>query len=315
MRAVTRDDGGYELLLDGPGSYAVLAQSGDGRAGWPNRTVEVPEADSFTLDLDYGGVPVAGVVVDRETERPVPGAGVWASRRPGPRAASAIAGADGRFQLDLDPGDYQVAASADGYGQARAEVAVGDSGVPDLRLALDRGHTLAGRVVDARGRGVGGISVDAVGGDGREASYGSSETLPDGTFRMGGLEPIPHTVSVGSDLAGFALQGGVEPGQGPVTLTLKPGGRVRVVVRDAGGAPVADAWCYVRVVGGLRTAGAIAGTHTDATGVADFLAPVGEVQVSATTRQATGHVTLTVAAGEVSSGEITLVEKPAAESE
>ncbi len=310
--AVTRDDGSYELLVDSPGAHSVWAQTRDGRARWPARRAEVPDADSFELDLSYGGVPVTGVIVDRDSEQPIAGAHVRASS-PQPRsgtAGTALAGADGRFQLDLEPGEYRLDSRAEGYGGATASVTIGEAGASEVRLELGRGLTLTGRVVDGRGRGAGSLSVRASAGQGPDASHGWSETLPDGSFRMGGLEAVPHTVAVGGELSGFAVQEGVTPGDQPVVLTLRPGGRVHVVVRDASGAPVPDAWAYVSVVRGH----ALEGDRTDAMGIADFAAPAGELEVSARKDRAVGRVTLNVTAGEVSSGEIRLAEKPREES-
>jgi len=40
------------------------------------------------------------------------------------RSNRAITGPDGRFQLEADPGDYQLWAQADDYRQAQSEVTV-----------------------------------------------------------------------------------------------------------------------------------------------------------------------------------------------
>ena len=56
--ALTREDGSYELLLDQPGKHQASALTLDSRVNYPDRPVDVPDADTFVLDLNYSGVPV-----------------------------------------------------------------------------------------------------------------------------------------------------------------------------------------------------------------------------------------------------------------
>jgi hypothetical protein len=310
-QAVTRDDGSYELIVDEPGKHFAAVSSRDGQTRWPTQTVEVPDADSFVLDLSIGGAPVSGVVVGAETGEAVARAQVWASSKPsGARApASATTGPDGRFHLDLEPGDYRLGVSAEGYGDARSELTVGDAGVADLRLELARGLSLSGRVVDVRGRGLGGIEVWASAGKGPDGSSGWATTRPDGSFHIGGLEAGSYTLAAGHELSGFAVQRGVSPGNS-VTLLLKPGGRVRVRVLDASGAPVSGVWAFVRTMGDTAIGGLLGnGGRTDAQGSAEFASPTGDVEVAARKDGAEGSAQLSVAAGRTVSAEIRLVEK------
>ena len=57
--ALTREDGSYELLLDQPGKHQASALTLDSRVNYPDRPVDVPDADTFVLDLNYSGVPVS----------------------------------------------------------------------------------------------------------------------------------------------------------------------------------------------------------------------------------------------------------------
>ena len=50
----------------------------------------------------------------------------------------------------------------------------------------------------------------------------------------------------GGDLPGWAVRGGVTPGDEPVTLALRPGGRIAVRALDADGRPVKDAYPEVQ---------------------------------------------------------------------
>ena len=78
LNAVTREDGGYELLVFTPGRAFVQMRSGGQEH--PGRDVEFPDAERYPLDLEIGGVTVSGLVVDRETGEPVPEA--YVSLRP-----------------------------------------------------------------------------------------------------------------------------------------------------------------------------------------------------------------------------------------
>jgi len=46
---------------------------------YPGRSVEVPDADTFTLDLAFATSTVTGVVLDQETQKPIARAEVSAS--------------------------------------------------------------------------------------------------------------------------------------------------------------------------------------------------------------------------------------------
>lgn len=69
--AVSREDGSYELLVDQPGEARVEVTAGDFRTWFLQRKMEIPDADTFTLDLDLTGVTVRGVVVDATDDSPL----------------------------------------------------------------------------------------------------------------------------------------------------------------------------------------------------------------------------------------------------
>jgi carboxypeptidase family protein len=276
----------------------------DGKGSYPMRTVDLPDADAYTLDLAFSGATIAGVVVDRDTEQPIARAYVFAaSAKPeagtvgGSRAET---GEDGRFQIDLEPGDYKVSAGAENYGRAESEVTVGSSGAGEVRLALSRGLTLSGRVIDTRGNGVPGLNVSAQakGPDGGMDSAGFASTLPDGSFQMGGLKDVPHRVVASSDVGFFATREGVSPGDKDVVLTLRPGGRVMVQVVDAEGRPVEGAWTSAVEYG--------MGFRTDARGLVEVTSPAGTVELRATKERLEGRTTVTVAERGTATAQIVL---------
>jgi hypothetical protein len=165
-----------------------------------------------------------------------------------------------------------------------------------------------GRVLDTSGRPAPNLEVVAC-----AASRLFSEsvyTLGDGSFRMGGLEEQPYSLVSGSDLAGWAVRGGVTPGGDPVTLALRPGGRVAVRVLGADGRPVKDAYPEVQRVDGLAVTLPGGSGATDASGFVEAGVPAGLLEIEAGTRDQTGRGSVTVAAGATVPLEIVLQAQP-----
>ena len=315
MTAVTHDDGGYEMIVDEPGTIRLSVSSADGRLRLPSRSAEVPDADAFTLDLAFAGVIVSGVVVDKETEAPVGYASVFARpMKPDatPRGGGGNAGPDGRFQIEVEPGDYMLGANFrdSDYGQAETEVRIGDSGLSDLRLALPKAVGIAGTVADAAGRGVSGIELRAVPPDDRGAAYpwSSSQSLADGSFRVTGLNPGTYTLVAQSDVGTFAVRPGVATGAKNVGLVLQPGGRVAVTVEGPDGQPVAGAWPAVSNVNGVFVGWVGRATATGPQGVTELLAPAGTVIVKVGKEKLNGFATVSVSLGETARVTVRLTE-------
>jgi Carboxypeptidase regulatory-like domain len=132
--AITRDDGGYELLLDEPGETRLRVETLDGQTQLASRREMIPDADAYVADFALSGVTLTGVVIDRRTERPVGEARVSAE---GPKLRfSARTSSDGRFTLEVEPGDYQVEATSEGYTNQSLDVTVGEEGLSDVRIVL-----------------------------------------------------------------------------------------------------------------------------------------------------------------------------------
>jgi hypothetical protein len=308
MTAVTREDGSYEMLVDEPGRFQVSADGPVRGTSYPARTIEVPDADAHVADLDYSGVAVTGVVVDSETEQPIADANVWARpRKPttGPGGSSVETKADGRFSFELDPGEYTVTARAQGYGGDETVVSVSDSPPAEMRLALSRGLSLAGKVVDAGGRGVAGLFLSATPMSEERPSWGAGAvTVPDGTFVISGLTDRPHSLLARSELGMYAFRSGVRPGDSDVQLTLRPGGRALVQVTGPDGAPVAGAWANLVKIAGVHVRGV--GGRTNEGGLADVGLPAGPVELEVVKDDLRGKVTLNVAEGGTASAAVEL---------
>jgi protocatechuate 3,4-dioxygenase beta subunit len=319
MTATTRDDGSFEMLVDEPGTYGLNATTVDGRVRLPHRTVEVPDTDAHAIELSYDGVAVSGIVVDKETEAPVPFAGVWTRPKEKDRErgyTGGMTGSDGRFQLEVEPGAYTLGANArdGGYGSAETVVDVGEGGLADVKLALAKGLAISGKVVDAGGRPAAGANIRAIWSAEEGSGNGWAQALPDGTFEMKGLKAGRYTVLADGDNGSFAMQPNVATGA-KVTLALRPGGRVSVTVTLPSGAPAADVYPTVVRVDGVQVPGlGRALGATDAQGRTEMLAPAGDVLVWAFKQGASGGKNLgggqqiSLAAGESGAVAIKLSE-------
>ncbi len=299
LAATTRDDGGYELLVFSPGPGGVSLQSTTSRQTYPGRQVTIPDVERYELDLEIADTTVSGVVVDRETGDPVPEArlslrSVEPSGRSGGWGAS---GADGRFTIAAEPGEYKLEANAQGHAPTSMPVSVGPAGVSDLRVEMDRGLAIVGRLLDAAGRPAGGYQVSPQTLDGSYTP--GTESRADGSFRIEGLAAKAYVLAAGSPLAGYAVRGGVTPGEEPVTLTLRPCGRIAVRVLDADGRPVKEAYSSVETVDGLRVEmpGNTSGL-TDATGLSELVAPAATIGVVTHHEKRSGRGSVSVRAGE-----------------
>jgi hypothetical protein len=319
MTAVSREDGGYEMLVDEPGDFMMRLEATDGRS-LPGRTVNVPDVEAFAYDVDLPGITVAGIVVDKDTEQPIANATVSANPKAGgPPGAATVqtTGPDGRFQLDVDAGDYRLHARADGYGSTDQSVAVGAGGASDVRLALARGVSLRGRVLDLRDRPAASVDVTASPVDGANRGWGAGMTQADGTFLLDGLDPRPYVLFAGRPAigGGVGMAGPVTPGDREVVVRLRPPARLRVTVRGPDGAPVKDVAPRVRTVNGVRYAAMAPPTSTDANGVVEMLVIAGTLTIEADGPGLRGEETVSVGEGGAAAVELTLAPPAPARSE
>jgi Carboxypeptidase regulatory-like domain len=304
LSAVTRADGSYELLVFTPGRAHVQVESGGQRQA--GREVDIPDLPGFTLDLEIGAVTVSGVVVDRETGEPVPDASVWLRPTQVPPAGggSAECGPGGRFSVSTEAGEYQLQASAPDRPPVSLSLSVGPAGVTDLRVEMEHGLAITGRLVDAVGRPASGLEVMAVAAEG--GSVGFEESAPDGGFRITGLASTPHALVGGSGLSGFAFLSGVMPGQEPIVLTIKPAGRIEMRVLDESGQPVPATYPRVEKVDGARVVLAGRSPPTDANGQCELAVPAGTLDVVVRDQTRSGRGSVSVSPGAAAALEIVL---------
>jgi hypothetical protein len=214
-----------------------------------------------------------------------------------------MTGADGRFAFEIDPGEYKLTTRTPGYAVEIADLTVGAGGATDVRVLLRRGGTLSGRVLDAAGRGVGGVSVTAAGATAMGGNM--SQTLPDGSFNVEGLGDGTYTVVATSPMGLFAVRPGVTAGQTGLTVTLRPGARIQAQVRGPDGAPAEGAFVRVAKYAGVP-AWFMGGGTTSAQGLVEILAPAGDIEIEAGKEKLRARTTLSVTAGSSDAVELTL---------
>lgn len=314
LTATTREDGGYELLVFAPGKSYVQMRSTE-RQAFPGREVDVPDVERYELDLEVGAASVSGVVVDKESGAPMPEVQL-ALRDPatdGQSKGGAASGADGRFSIAAEPGEYVLEANARSRRKATLPVSVGPGGLADLRLELETGLEIRGRVVDTAGRPVPDANLVAVSGTGDPSRFSHERSLPDGSFRIAGLDATPYVLLCGAERVGFAVRTGVTPGEDPVTLTLRLGTRVLARIVGPDGALVKDAWPQLTAWDGVRMR-YMPGQDTTPTatpGVFEMSVPVGSLEISARRAAASGSATVQASVDKVATAEIVLRETPA----
>lgn len=306
--ATTHEDGSFELLVPRAGSYPVEVSAADG-SRVRRLSAEVPDAERAEVSLVLGGATASGVVLEGQAKQPVPGATVVATPLEGGARAQATTGPDGRFDLDLAPGRYSLAARAKGYAVSPRELTVDADPVPEQVLEIERGGVLLGRVLDPEGNPVPGLTVTALAAEGgRSTSFGEAATLPDGSFRLEGLAERPHDLFAGAEPAGYARASGVVPGGPPVRLVARLGGRVQVHVVDEQGASVPGASVRLGSVNG--SAFDIAAPDSDPQGQAELAVPAGRLELRVAKGQLDTKVALTVREGQTVQVEARLAPPP-----
>jgi len=202
-QGITSADGSFTLSDLTPGQMMLNVNKMDSMIQ-EMRPVTAPTRD-LVIELPSGG-RITGRVVDKATRRPITTfqAGVSTSRGGGgmmimmPPMMKAFTSDDGTFVLEnIKPGPTQVMAMAPGFTTGRApnvEVEDGKT-IADVEVAVEAGAKLVGKVTDANGAPVAGVSVrpDMMGGAGRvmrfDAVDTSAVTDPNGDYSIESLEP------------------------------------------------------------------------------------------------------------------------------
>ena len=244
--------------------------TGDGRPG--PTLVLMPAAAIEGSVVDESGEPVAGAQIDMKVKH-TPGMmriEIGAPSRP----TRALTDADGSFRLSpIDPSEnYTVKVRAEGF--APAEQLVTDLEArrtkTGMRIALDRGRTVIGVVVDEEGSSVRDVTIElkkAASGrgmgmmmmmDGGANGAGfSADSDDDGRFEIRGVPLGKFDLEAARPGFAKAKQDGIEieAGDEPLDLgelTLVPGERFQGIVVDRDQQPVEGVKVFVSESGPMR---------------------------------------------------------------
>jgi protocatechuate 3,4-dioxygenase beta subunit len=190
----TGADGEFRLVIPGFLPGARLQAVAAGYHPSPRQYAPAQATRPVELTLDRSA-SLSGIVVDPEG-RPVAGATIEPS--PGPKQPastrwsppSVFSGRDGRFVLTglIPRGTYEVNVISEGFARTTVTARTAEPGkaIPEVRVVLDPGRVLSGRVVDEEGRPIAGaeLALSMELWDRRRAS--SDET---GRFVFKGLNP------------------------------------------------------------------------------------------------------------------------------
>lgn len=246
--AVTGPDGRFEVRTGF--DAALVGARAEGHAPSAVRPVSSGEGAEAEVRLVLG--PPAGTVEGQVVDalgQPIVGALVQVGAytlilgmNAGPFPALVRSDADGRFRaLGVLPGAQPVEARAVGRAPWKGRVEVAAHLTVPMRIVLEAGGTLRGRVVDGQGAPAAAAEVE-VGGWQDLAHYRTSAAV-DGTFELSGLPTGDIVLAARHDVAGRA-ELPVRTVGGQVTeceVRLSRGLEVRGRVADPQGAPVASA--------------------------------------------------------------------------
>ncbi len=262
----TEHNGEIEILGLEPDTYEVTVHC-DGfvaAATYPDVVIAEASVEAQVWEVRQGLV-VRGRVVDQDG-KPIEGAIAFA-RPVGTfaRAQQTLAGqrtdGTGRFEAaGLIAGDYELHAEHDEYltPETPPKVTLADGQPPeDVRVELEAGGTITGRVIDARKRPVPGATVRVMGKD----SWGGSQAHAgdDGTFTLKAVRPANDVRIVAQrgwwedmrapGTTDDAIQGeriDVRAGETSTVeiLVAEQFGKIRGKVVDADGGPVDDAFVH-----------------------------------------------------------------------
>jgi hypothetical protein len=263
--AVRTDAQGRFLITDALLGHALRIAARPPELADAETVVEITSLEERELGdlVCRPGGAVSGLVRDA-AQRPIAGAQVWAEPEAqaeenpfgrmrlarigssnGPRARTTTSDELGRFRLaGLRAGPHRILADDPFHlagGSSVLQVAVGAEH-RDVVIELQRGATLAGRVLDTADAPIQGARITArialhdgstFGDESRGVSVLSGE---DGRFAFDGLAAASHRLTV--TCPGFATSAGIaaNPGEEPV-IRLVRGGIVRGRVRDRSGSP------------------------------------------------------------------------------
>ncbi|MBA3461476.1 MAG: carboxypeptidase regulatory-like domain-containing protein [Deltaproteobacteria bacterium] len=187
----TSEDGRWSVGEVVPGNY-ILTVNAIGFSPATRELLDVAageQRDGIDAALSNGGVLVTGAITT-EKQEPIGSAEVTAHRDGGGSYFVATSGKDGRYELSLGSGNYQLAITHDDYRRTWKNISVGDVAVT-ANFTLVRGGVIRGHVV-ARDTGSPVANATVTGLGGRDIS--TAQTDSNGTFILHSLHDGAITI-------------------------------------------------------------------------------------------------------------------------
>ncbi|HEY3806446.1 MAG TPA: carboxypeptidase regulatory-like domain-containing protein [Kofleriaceae bacterium] len=200
--ALSGADGKYQIAVrDGP--YSITAKHDD----YADKEKSVLVAGK-PLQVDFKLTPgstIHGIVIARDTNKPVPNAMIMATHSSSERMGEPVAtsGDDGTFTLTgREPGVTAITAKAPGYATTSpttVRLGIGEA-ADGVRVLVDHAFSISGRVVTKGDKhAIGGVVVGAFTGAG-DAGMSPDPTGSDGAFEVFGLKPGSYIMfAIGQD--------------------------------------------------------------------------------------------------------------------
>lgn len=259
--AVSGADGAFVVEHVAAGTWDVTA-SAEGYVRKPSpAAVKVPGGGDVVIEMDLAlemagkvlfadGSPAVGVSVHAQKDGANDQPGMW-----GPGGMEAVTtDASGGFRIrSLAPGNYRLQVQPSWAGTSNVKNKRTDlfaAGTTDVRIVVEAGGVIAGRVVNAKKEGLSGVWINA----NRSAPdpndpYGqwrSAMTKDDGTFELVGLSDGAWNLNVQPNqgtLRGEVRQN-VAPGTRDLEIALDEGLSIEGIVQKSDGSPVEGVWLY-----------------------------------------------------------------------
>ncbi len=230
--------------------YIKIPGFGPYWAGWSSESHRQTIPPQFTAELEPAW-SVGGIIVDG-AGKPIEGVTIGPSiefkKRPGETqqlasGASVKTDRAGRWHFDSVPVSVAEVGVSIAHPKfkpvnrllSRREFGIDPGREPAMKVVMERGLTVTGKVTDEAGKPIAGALVRTqFYNDTREA-----ETGADGLYTLVGFEPRQARIVVSAEGRGIDVKEvNIQPGMGPVDFQMHKGGTVRVRVVDELGNPV-----------------------------------------------------------------------------
>jgi protocatechuate 3,4-dioxygenase beta subunit len=256
-RVTTNADGRLAVAIprapDHFNVYITIPGFGPYWAGWSSESHRQTVPSRLTAELDPAW-SVGGIIVDA-TGKPIEGVEIGFNiefkKRPdevqqlfsGSRVKTDSAGKWHFDSVPVSMGEVHVNFDHPSYMPVRRALSRREFGIeagrqPAVKIIMDRGLTVTGKITDEAGKLIAGALVRTqFWNEVREAKTGA-----DGVYTLIGCEPkAVHLVVSARGRATDMKELNIEPGMAPVDFKMKPGGTVRIRVLDERGNPVPKA--------------------------------------------------------------------------